>query len=134
MTKRIIGVVLFDQFEMLDVHFANATLGWAVGGSTFGGQALTTKDGGAQWTLQDVLPASGLFSVYFVDTMTGWAVGRNGYFIKTVDGGAKWTSKSLGDNIILRGVHFVDMQFGWAVGEGGSIYKTVSGGDPLGLP
>ncbi|MBI5701547.1 hypothetical protein HZC34_06905 [Candidatus Saganbacteria bacterium] len=71
---------------------------------------------------------TGLNSVYFIDTATGYAVGNGGAILKTTDGGATWTAQTSGSTQILNDVYFLNSSVGWASGDNGTILRTVDGG------
>jgi len=53
------------------------------------------------WFWQNPLPTgSNLWSVYFVNELTGWAVGGYGTILRTTDGGTTWTSQ-----VCRHGIH-----------------------------
>jgi len=71
------------------IFFANENKGWAVG--DYNGFSSTgiriTSNGGFNWVNQ-VNPNGGhLHSVFFIDSLTGWAAGLMGQIIKTTTGG-----------------------------------------------
>ena len=68
-----------------------------------------------------------LYSVYFLNDNTGWAVGGMGTILHTTDGGTNWNSQLSGTSSFLYSVHFTDNNTGWAVG-GHTILKTINGG------
>ena len=73
-----------------------------------------------------------MFSIYFTNSNTGWAVGA-GIILKTTDGGTNWNPQITGTSYQLYSVHFSDSNFGWAVGYDGNassgiILKTTDGG------
>jgi hypothetical protein len=68
-----------------------------------------------------------LYSVYFIDSNTGWAVGSYGTILKATDGGENWISQISGTS--HRSVYFIDSNTGWIVGDGGTILKTTDGGN-----
>lgn len=83
----------------------------------------------AQWQLQNPVPTSaGLNSVYFPNSITGYAVGSDGNIIKSMDGGNSWTVLSSGTTKNLYSVYFPDNITGYAVGDSGTILKTINGG------
>jgi photosystem II stability/assembly factor-like uncharacterized protein len=69
-----------------------------------------------------------LFSIYFTDINTGYAVGDSGAILKTINGGATWIKDSSGTTIPLTSVYFPDANVGYAVGWWGIILKTVNAG------
>lgn len=71
------------------VAFADAQHGWAVGHDAV---ILGTRDGGAQWTIQNFQPDlnAPIFSVLALDSQKAIAVGAFGLVKSTGDGGASW--------------------------------------------
>lgn len=76
-----------------------------------------------------------MFSVFFVDSTTGWAVGglkgeleRCGVIIKTIDGGETWVQQHDILSSPLTSVKFADSLSGWAVGWNGLILGTTNAG------
>jgi photosystem II stability/assembly factor-like uncharacterized protein len=69
-----------------------------------------------------------LFSIYFLNQNTGWAVGELGTLLGTSDGGFTWTSMQTGVTDTLFDVKFVDAQTGWMCGSNGLVLKTIDGG------
>ncbi len=85
------------------VHFASATVGFAIAGGaplepgslapTSGGQLLASTDGGRSWTR---LPApANPQSVCFANSQDGW-LGAGGALYRSTDGGAAWTQVGAG--------------------------------------
>jgi hypothetical protein len=70
-----------------------------------------------------------LFSVYFTDSNTGWAVGISGTILKTTDGGNNWILHIIITTRYLYSVYFTDLNTGWTVGDYGTILKTADGGN-----
>ena len=68
-----------------------------------------------------------LYSVYFVNALTGWAVGYGGVILKTINGGSNWLPQSAYATT-LYSVCFFNTQIGWAVGNNGMVLKTINGG------
>jgi photosystem II stability/assembly factor-like uncharacterized protein len=64
-------------------------------------------------------------SVYFTDTLTGYAASYN-CILKTTDGGVSWTEHGAGNG--FQSVYFVNKDTGYAVAQG-SIAKTVDNGN-----
>gem|GEM_PF-917266 len=116
---------------MDDIH------GWMVGnvgGSSMTGYVLATVDGGETWERQDLDQLDHMLGdVQFLDTQTGYAVGKYGYIIKTIDGGSNWVAQNPPDTLDLNSVHFTDASAGWAVGRAGYIVHTTNGGDAWSL-
>jgi photosystem II stability/assembly factor-like uncharacterized protein len=107
------------------VRFADASVGWAVGGS---GTVLKTISGGATWAIIISNSTADLLAVDFIDFNVGWTVGTNGAVLKTTDRGGTWVRLQGDKDYTLNDVDFVDANTGWAVGTGGKILKTTNGG------
>ena len=70
------------------------------------------------WFWQNPLPQGNrLWSVDFVNELTGWTVGNVGTILKTTNGGTTWTLQTSGITEQLLGVCFTDSDNGTAVGE-----------------
>ena len=57
-----------------------------------------------------------LYSVFFLDSDNGWAVGNGGIILQTTNGGTTWTIEGAGlTTAFLRGVHFTSYKWlcGW---------------------
>jgi len=54
------------------IFFYGASTGWMCGGN---GQMFYTNNGGVNWTAQNSGTTAGLFSVFFVNSNTGWVLG-----------------------------------------------------------
>ncbi|MFH1003906.1 MAG: T9SS type A sorting domain-containing protein [Bacteroidota bacterium] len=81
----------------------------------------------AQWTEQTSGTTDDLYSVYFTDDDTGYAVGENGTILETSDGGSNWEEQESGTTDDLHSVYFIDDDMGYAVGSDGTILETTSG-------
>ena len=58
------------------------------------------------WVQQTSGTSSQLWSVFFVNSSTGWATGFNGTILNTVNGGTNWTPHSSGTTEHLFSVYF----------------------------
>jgi len=89
----------------------------------------------AQWEPQSSGTDQNLNSVYFTDTVNGWAVGNEGVILHTSDGGDTWNEQLSGTDFNLNGVHFNNNDSGWIAGgigynpHNGIILRTVNGGE-----
>jgi photosystem II stability/assembly factor-like uncharacterized protein len=107
-----------------------------------GGDAiiLKTTNGGTNWTKQTYLcEIIGLYSVYFINADTGYAVGEDngglilkitndGLILKTTNGGTNWSKQTSGTTNDLFSVYFTDANTGYIVGDTGLILKTTNAG------
>ncbi len=76
-----------------------------------------------------------LRSVWFADSLHGWAAGNGGTIIHTGDGGESWTVQESQTGHDIADVTFLDSEYGWAVAHnytsppyGTFILKTSDGG------
>lgn len=80
------------------------------------------------WLPQTSNANNSLNSVYFVNSSTGWSVGKMGTIISTTNGGDTWSSRNSNTSSDLNGVVFANSTTGWVVGVTGIIKKTTDGG------
>ena len=107
------------------------------------GNIFKTTDGGTTWVEQSYGALNlYLFSAYFLNADTGFAVGCNfdeenyiltDYILKTTDGGLHWTTKTNGLSCYYNSVYFIDANTGYAIGSNengaGVVMKTIDGGE-----
>ena len=115
-----------------DCTFVGTADVWAVG---IGGLIEHSTDGGATWTPQQSGTDADLWSVSFVDSLHGWAVGGQptntapGVILRTGDGGATWSDITpVGLKETLSNASFVNATHGWIGTADGHVLKTVDGG------
>lgn len=123
------------EHHLRDVWFADADTGLIVGEQ---GTVLVTGSGGNDWkeradlrelfVVEESPFLASLFSICFVDPLTGWIAGDYGTILHTQDGGATWKKQESGSDSLLLNIHFADRFTGWAVGELGTILHTRDGG------
>ncbi len=107
------------------VFFINNTTGWAVGGNVI----YKTTDVGENWFTQLTLPADNFTSIYFVDSLSGWATSR--YVWQTTDGGVNWIERTDIPAFFSGDVYFPNSDTGWVAAYSiinPSLYKTTNGG------
>lgn len=131
---------------LADVHFINSTQAWAVGTSLANDTPVVavTTDGWATPPSRSVLPADStrMLSIQFVNTSTGFALGRStksidsnaAVFFRTTDGGSTWLKRgSLPDTcaaVPFLAADFIDATTGWAIqtcGTTAKVYQTLNG-------
>jgi photosystem II stability/assembly factor-like uncharacterized protein len=88
------------DYYLNSVFFINSLRGWVAGGlrcdpgSGYSKIILITSDGGVNWNEVSISAEENnylLHSVFFVNEMTGWAVGDGGAILKTTNGGFNFT-------------------------------------------
>jgi len=129
---------IWPYTELYSVYFPTKNTGYIVGYyaismSSGGAYFAKTTDGGTNWVslLPNNLPSqTHLYSVYFTDSITGYAVSDGGIIIKTTNGGTNWIIQYpfIPPYNNLNCVFFPDSNTGYAVGNAGTIFKTTNGG------
>ncbi|MDD4148631.1 MAG: YCF48-related protein [Bacteroidales bacterium] len=75
---------------------------------------------------------SEIFSMAFVDSNIGYAVGSGGAYLKTTDGGTSWTAQDIGVVLDLKQIIFRNDTLGYMHGSHGShlskFLRTIDGG------
>ena len=119
--------------DLLDVSFASATEGWALGarrpvdaGGSYTTVLYRTEDGGAVWTVQQTWGAQQFRALGFADASAGWVAGDGGRILRTTDGGASWTAQHTDAGGDLCAVSVLSASHAWVAGDG--IYETLDGG------
>ncbi len=114
-----------------DVFYTNVYDGsyyaFLVGGNS---QIKWSPDAGQSWYNQAApFSSDNLKSLWFLNALTGWAVGDWGIIYNTTNGGQQWNYVE-GDpsNPNYTGVCFVDPDTGFVCGDQGAIYQTPDGG------
>ncbi len=80
------------------------------------------------WIIQNSITSEKLNSVFFTDTITGFAVGNSGTILKTING-SDWEIQGSETDSDLNSVFFATNFVGYAVGNDGVILKTTDGGN-----
>ncbi|MBL7127652.1 MAG: T9SS type A sorting domain-containing protein [Ignavibacteria bacterium] len=80
------------------------------------------------WFPQNSSVNKTFFDVYFINELTGWAVGYLSRILKTTNGGDNWFVQPRITSRTLYSVFFTNSNTGWVVGEYGTILKTTNGG------
>jgi hypothetical protein len=86
-----------------------------------------TTNGGTNWVNQTSNTYDDLNSVFFIDSLTGFATGYNGITLKTTNGGENWVNNVI-FGTTMNVVYFVNMNTGWIIGNSGYIYRTTNQG------
>jgi len=120
--------------DLYGVYFHDSANGYAVGwGSSAGGIALKTTDGGESWNSTILASGAFVFSITFTDTLHGFAAGSlnggaAGAVFKTANGGNSWSYSTMSSTFGLYDVEFPTSETGYACGWLGKIYKTTNEG------
>lgn len=127
------------QSALFSTCFVDSNTGYIVGGTGLNGGnpssmiILKTTNGGNTWSaITNVITDGALFSVHFVNSSIGYAVGvkNNGLaaILKTTDGGNAWSETIVPTAYSLRSVYFIDENNGFCSGDGGLTFRTTDGG------
>ncbi len=98
------------------------------------GKVLKTEDLGETWEVvwESDENGTGVMSLYFFDTMTGFAGTMGGNLMKTTDGGVNWTSTDIDDSENqgeIKDINFYDANNGALATSWNGIYITSDGGE-----
>ena len=80
-----------------------------------------------QWTVQ-WHGGDDLNSIDFINSQTGWAVGKGGHLMRTSNGGQTWAYRQASPAVDLEAVDFLDANNGWVAGAEGRIWRSSDGG------
>jgi len=125
-TSPSINAPLAAQSLLLDITLAGESRIVAVGER---GHVLTSIDA-TTWQQANVPIQSTLTSVYFLNSLLGWAVGHDASILHTSDGGNNWHIQQYLPSLEkpLLDVLFKDKNNGIAVGAYGQFFRTIDGG------
>jgi len=104
------------------IFFINSTTGWAISNSLI----YKTTDVGETWTVQLSHPPDNFTSIFFVDSLNGWATNR--YIWQTTDGGNNWIERTDIPILYSNDVYFTDIDTGFVI-ESPYLYKTTDSGN-----
>jgi len=115
--------------EPYDIFSFGGDTVWA---SRHDGYVMRSTDFGNTWTSSFILQNLELYTVFFVNNLTGWTggavYGGFAYIYKTTDGGLTWFNQFISSNNHFFGIYFINNQTGYACTLGGTIYGTTNGG------
>jgi photosystem II stability/assembly factor-like uncharacterized protein len=131
-----------DSVTITDIFALDAFRAWASAirplvnpGDWNGSLVYRTSDGGASWTEQSH-PDTFFNTIFFHDSLDGWAGGEFGALLRTTDGGLTWSAPNIQNTIYttfpVKRVSFWSREYGYAVGgypeSAGVIWRTTDGG------
>jgi photosystem II stability/assembly factor-like uncharacterized protein len=112
------------------VFFTNANTGFIAAAHTTNqdyGRILRTSNGGSNWYNVPLEVSQHMTTVYFINSNTGYACGRQ-TMLKTTNAGISWVLQPTGYQYIFFAIQFPDDNTGYVVGNSGIILKTTNGG------
>ncbi|MCK6615894.1 MAG: T9SS type A sorting domain-containing protein, partial [Ignavibacteriaceae bacterium] len=106
------------------IQFVTNQTGWAAGGPVI----LKTNDGGENWATQVTSAADNFTSLYFVDSVNGWATSR--YIWQTTNGGVNWIKRTDIPSFFSKDVYFTHVDTGFIINRsmGNNLISTKDGG------
>lgn len=112
------------QENFYGVHISESRA-WIVG---YYGTILHSGDRGQTWEIQTSPTRRALFTVRFVDGLTGWISGSYGTVLHTGDGGKSWRPQPIDTTAHLFASTWLDKSHGWMAGSRGVTLRTADGG------
>ncbi|MBN1633961.1 MAG: T9SS type A sorting domain-containing protein [Ignavibacteria bacterium] len=79
------------------------------------------------WQILNTGANVNLYSIYFINTQTGFVGGGNGIILKTTNGGISWIQQKPGSNNPVMDISFINSNIGFAVSDS-QLYKTTNSG------
>ncbi|RPI18062.1 MAG: T9SS C-terminal target domain-containing protein [Ignavibacteriae bacterium] len=106
--------------------------GDTVWSSRHDGNVMKSTNMGNTWTPAFVHTQLELYSVFFINNLTGWTGGAVyqglAYIYKTTDGGNTWFNQFISATHHFYSIHFLNQNTGFAATLFGAIYGTTNGG------
>ena len=128
--------------EIIDIFFLDHSRGWALtwyfDGLNLQTQILSTTDGGNSWDRQNYPNSNSvLITIFFLDSLNGWAAGNPFEISYTTDGGLTWLPANLDTSALctypVSQIRFSNAQYGFAIGGAidiaGAAWFTNNGGN-----
>jgi photosystem II stability/assembly factor-like uncharacterized protein len=115
-TQSILWAVRFDR---------SGKFGGIIG---TGGVTYITRNGGKDWTWEDINTLDDLYAMQFFDDHTAWVFGLGGIEGMTRDQGASWRPVRLNIPTAIYDASFVNDTQGLTVGNDGTVIGTDDGG------
>jgi photosystem II stability/assembly factor-like uncharacterized protein len=95
--------------------------------SEYNGFIYRSTNGGNNW-IQNSFSGQPLYSIAFINSITGYVCGKSGSVYFTTNRGLNWSSLQTGTTNDLLKIKFLNNLTGWACGTSGTIIKTTNGG------
>ncbi len=114
------NTIYSDTNSYYSIYFPSKNIGYAVGERLYsGGIIIKTNDAGLTWSNPSDVSFRTLESVYFLDSINGFAVDLLGAIYKTTDGALTWTQIYTVDISLefnFYSIYFINANKGFAVG------------------
>lgn len=125
--------------DVSGIWFADEERGWAAGAIDHQPAIWETRDGGKNWSIQQLWPRAspqslgGMLDIRFIDDGHGWAVGfrdSSAIIVGTDDGGQHWNIQLSGSEIAgqFSRVSVSDRLNVWVLSRDGAVMQTRDGG------
>jgi len=111
-----------------DIHFVDSATGFIAGGDgSSSATMLKTTDSGATWSSISMPFAYEMYTLYFLDSSTGFTGGLYGYMARTTDGGSTWQQIGTTVNDEVYGIYFSDANNGVLACSHGNYISSDAG-------
>ncbi len=129
----ILNVDLGSIATLHSVYFTSESTGYITGDYVTGSDSrfvffYKTVNGGQWWLYQASGVNNIMRSVYFANSLKGWAAGDSGVILGTINGGINWVGQPGHTTRNLHTVLFLSPFYGWIAGDNGTVLRTLNGG------
>ena len=119
-------------YNIRDIHIVNSHTGFLCSGeSSINYKVRKTTNSGFSWFRTGLYTDARLYTIFFIDSLTGFTGGNKKYLYKTTDGGNKWKRILFDDIETINTISFINQNTGFFACHNDTIskiYKTTNEG------
>jgi len=89
-----------------------------------------STNGGLNWNTILSSDSTLIHKIFFLNSLTGYAIGNYKYVFRTSNGGNNWTIQTPDTSALcgIKSISFINPYTGWLAGNYGKVYNTTNGG------